>query len=84
MNAAYFIFRLLHICNLPTLVILTPPYSPCTPTDYAHLFTNYEKTLVVILVFLLPMPKILMIVQILLMIRRILLLIHVIFLTYHL
>jgi hypothetical protein len=45
MNVAYFIFRLLHICNLPTLSIMTPLCSPCTPlVDYAYLFANYVNT----------------------------------------
>jgi hypothetical protein len=45
MNVVDFIFRLLHIHNLPTLFILIPLCSPCTPfADYAHLFANYEDT----------------------------------------
>jgi hypothetical protein len=54
MNAANFIFWLLHIRNLCTLVVLTPPYLPCTPfVDYTHLSidhvnssTNYDNTYV--------------------------------------
>jgi hypothetical protein len=45
MNVINFIFRLLHIHNLPTLPILIPFHLPCTPSiDYAHLFTNCENT----------------------------------------
>jgi hypothetical protein len=45
MNVVGLIFQLLHICNLPTLFILIPLRSPCTPfASYAHLFTNYENT----------------------------------------
>jgi hypothetical protein len=46
MNVTDFIFRLLHIYNLPTLFILTPLHFPCTPfTDCAHLSVNYKNTL---------------------------------------
>jgi len=42
MNDINFIFQLLHIHNFPTLVVLTPPHSPCTPSiDYAHLSADY-------------------------------------------
>jgi hypothetical protein len=45
MNITNFLFQLFHICNLPTLVVLTPPRSPCTPsTDYAHLSVDCEDT----------------------------------------
>jgi hypothetical protein len=45
MNVTNFIFQLLHICNLPTLSILSPFRSPCTPfADCAHLFPIYENT----------------------------------------
>jgi hypothetical protein len=41
MDVANFIFRLLHIFNLPSLAILTPLHTPYTPSiDYAHLSTN--------------------------------------------
>jgi hypothetical protein len=47
MNTANFIFQLLHIHNLPTLVVLTPPCSPCTPSDdYTHLSINYVNSFV--------------------------------------
>jgi hypothetical protein len=54
MNVANFIFWLLHIRNLCTLVVLTPPYLPCTPfVDYTHLSidhvnssANYDNTYV--------------------------------------
>jgi hypothetical protein len=40
-----FIFRLLHISNLHSLVVLTPPCTPYTPfADYAHLSTNYVNS----------------------------------------
>jgi hypothetical protein len=33
------------IRNLPTLVVLTPPRLPCTPSiDYTHLFVYYDNT----------------------------------------
>ncbi len=42
MNASNFIFQLVHIPNFPTLVVLTPPRSPYTPSvNYAHLSTDY-------------------------------------------
>jgi hypothetical protein len=42
MNVANFIFRLLHILNLPTLLVLIPFHSPYTPSiNYAHLFVDY-------------------------------------------
>ncbi len=45
MNIIDFIFRLLHIRNLPTLSVLIPFRSPYTPSiDYAHLFADYENT----------------------------------------
>jgi hypothetical protein len=45
MNVANFIFQLLYIYNLPTLFVLIPLRSPCTPfADCAHLSTNYENT----------------------------------------
>jgi hypothetical protein len=41
MNTTNFIFRLLHIFNLLTLVVFIPLHSPCTPfVDCAHLSTN--------------------------------------------
>jgi len=41
MNVADFIFWLLHILNLLTLIVLTPPHSSCTPfVDCAHLFVD--------------------------------------------
>jgi hypothetical protein len=41
MNTTNFIFQLLHIFNLLTLVVLIPLHSPCTPfVDCAHLSTN--------------------------------------------
>ncbi len=44
MNVINFIFQLLHIHNLLTLVVLTPPCSPCTPfVDCAHLSANYDN-----------------------------------------
>ncbi len=47
MNVANFIFRLLHICNLPTLVVLTPTHLPCTPSiNYTHLSTYNDNTFV--------------------------------------
>jgi hypothetical protein len=46
MNVAYFIFWLLHICNLLTLSILTPLHLPYTPSiDCAHLSVNSENTI---------------------------------------
>ncbi len=46
MNIADFIFRLLHICNLPTLVV-TPTHLPCTPfANYTHLLAYYDNTFV--------------------------------------
>jgi hypothetical protein len=45
MNVTYFIFRLLHICNLLTLFVLTPLCLPCTPfVNCVHLFADYENT----------------------------------------
>jgi len=45
MNIANFIFRLLHIHNLPTLIVLTPPCSPHTPSaNFAHLFIDYVNS----------------------------------------
>jgi hypothetical protein len=45
MNVVDFIFQLLHIRNLPTLFVLIPLRSSCTPSvDYAHLFGDYENT----------------------------------------
>jgi hypothetical protein len=52
MNASYFIFRLVHILNLPTLIVVTPPHLPCKHfADCSHLFTkcvnsfaNYDNT----------------------------------------
>jgi hypothetical protein len=39
------IFRLLHISNLPSLVVLTPPHSPCTPfVNCVHFFANYVNS----------------------------------------
>jgi hypothetical protein len=47
MNATDFIFRLLHIHNLPTLVVLIPPHLPCTPfVDYAHFSANYVNSFI--------------------------------------
>ncbi len=47
MNDVNFIFQLFHIHNFPTLVVLTPPHSPCTPsTNYAHLSANYFNSFV--------------------------------------
>jgi hypothetical protein len=41
MDVIDLIFQLLHIFNLPSLVILTPPHSPYTPSiDYVHFFVN--------------------------------------------
>jgi hypothetical protein len=38
MDVTIFIFQLLHMYSLPSLVVLTPPRIPCTPfIDYAHL-----------------------------------------------
>jgi hypothetical protein len=43
MNVVDFISRLLHIINLPSLVVLTPPHLPYTPSaNYAHLFANCD------------------------------------------
>jgi hypothetical protein len=45
MNIIDFIFWLLHICNRPTLSVLTPLRSPCTTSiDYAHLSIDYGNT----------------------------------------
>ncbi len=45
MNALDFICQLLHICDLPTLLILTPLCSPYTPsTNCAHLSFDYDNT----------------------------------------
>jgi hypothetical protein len=45
MNVAIFIFRLLHIRNLPTLFVLIPLHSPYTPfANYAHLFVDCLNT----------------------------------------
>ncbi len=45
MNVVDFVFRLLHIYNLPTSSVLIPLCSPYTPfDDYAHLFVDYENT----------------------------------------
>jgi hypothetical protein len=47
MNATNFIFWLLHIANLPSLAILTPPCSPYRPSiDCAHLSTNCVNSFV--------------------------------------
>jgi len=45
MNVIDFIFQLFHIHNHPTLSILTPFCSSCTPfVDCAHLSINYGNT----------------------------------------
>ncbi len=45
MNATNFIFQLLHMDNLPTLVVLTPPHSPYKLFgDNTHLFVNYVNS----------------------------------------
>jgi hypothetical protein len=45
MNVVDFIFRLLHICNHPTLSILIPFRSSCTLSiNCAHLSIDYENT----------------------------------------
>jgi len=45
MNATNFIFQLVHIHNLPTLIVLIPLCLPCTPfANYVHPSTNYENT----------------------------------------
>jgi hypothetical protein len=45
MNVIDFIFQLLHICNHPTLFVLTSLCLPYTPyVNCAHLFTDYENT----------------------------------------
>jgi len=44
-NATNFIFQLIQIPNLPTLVVQTPLRSPCTPSiDYVHLFVDYVNS----------------------------------------
>jgi hypothetical protein len=44
-NTTNFIFCLLHIVNLPLLVVLTPFCSPCIPViDCAHSFPNCDYT----------------------------------------
>jgi hypothetical protein len=44
MNTTNFIFRLLHIHNLLTLVVLTPPRLPYTPSaDYVSSSANYTN-----------------------------------------
>ncbi len=44
-NATNFIFQLIHIPNLLTLVVQTPLRSPCMPsTDYADLFVDYVNS----------------------------------------
>jgi hypothetical protein len=46
-NASIFIFLLVHIPNLPTLIVLTPPHLPCTPfVDHGHLWTNHVNSIV--------------------------------------
>jgi hypothetical protein len=46
-NIVDFISQLLHIINIPSLAILTPFCSPCTPSvDYAHLFVGHDNTCV--------------------------------------
>ncbi len=77
MNATNLIFQLFHIPTLLTLVVLTPPYLPCTPSiDRAHLFVDcvnslfdYDNTSVDYTDFFLTMSTNMMIVQIPLMIR---------------
>jgi hypothetical protein len=45
MDVIDLIFQLLHIFNLPSLVILTPLRSPYTPSvDYVHFFVDYDNT----------------------------------------
>jgi hypothetical protein len=46
MNVVDFIFQLLHIHNLCTLIVLTPFHSPCTPStnNCAHLFIDYVNS----------------------------------------
>ncbi len=47
MNASNFIFLLLHIPNFPTLIVLTPPHSPCMPfVNDDHLSINYVNSFV--------------------------------------
>jgi hypothetical protein len=47
MNIADFIFRLLHIRNLLTLVVLTPTHLLYTPSaNYTHLLAYYDNTFV--------------------------------------
>jgi hypothetical protein len=42
-----FIFQLFHILNLPTLVVLTPPHSPYTPSaNYANASADYVNSYV--------------------------------------
>jgi hypothetical protein len=45
MNTTNFIFQLLHIHNLPTLIVLIPLHSPCTPSiDFTHVFVDYVNS----------------------------------------
>jgi len=45
MDVANVIFQLLHISNLPSLVVLTPIHMPCTPfVDCAHLSADYVNS----------------------------------------
>jgi hypothetical protein len=45
MNVVDFAFQLLHIYNCPTLFVLIPLRSPCTPSiDNAHFFIDCENT----------------------------------------
>jgi hypothetical protein len=47
MNVTNFIFQLLHICNHPTLCVLTPLRSPYTPSaDYENTSNDYTDFLV--------------------------------------
>jgi hypothetical protein len=84
------IFRLLHISNLPSLVVLTPPHSPCTPfvncvhffANYVNSSINYDNTSTDCINFLLIMSTNLSITRICLRIGRILLLIQLILIIY--
>jgi hypothetical protein len=76
MNIINFIFRLFHIINLPSLVISTPPCSPCIPfTDCVNSFGDYDHTFVDCTDFLSIVSINMMIVQKPLMTKWILLLI---------
>ncbi len=44
-NASNSIFRLVHIPNVPMLIILTPLHLPCMPSiNYAHLFVDHVNS----------------------------------------